>query len=79
VQDGPVLRIRIVPSQMAAAVDDRLEPRLGQAVTHQLLKLGVQDPQVTVERRQQLARSAGGKLKLIIADPAFAPARSYAR
>jgi phenylacetate-coenzyme A ligase PaaK-like adenylate-forming protein len=53
VQDGPVLRILIVPSHAAAAGDDPLETRLGQAVTHQLLKLGAQDPQVAVERRQQ--------------------------
>jgi phenylacetate-CoA ligase len=70
VQDGPVLRIRIVPSHAATASDDPLETRLGQAIAQQLLGLGVQDPQVTVERRHQLARSAGGKLKLVIADPA---------
>jgi hypothetical protein len=35
----------------------------------QLLGLGVRDPQVTVERRRELARTAGGKLKLVIADP----------
>jgi phenylacetate-CoA ligase len=69
VQDGPALRIRIVPTQAATAGDDRLETRLGQAVAQQLLGLGVRDPQVTVERRQELARSAGGKLKLVIADP----------
>jgi len=73
VQDGPVLRVLIVPSQAPAAVDERLETRLGQAVAQQLLGLGVHDPQVTVERRQQLPRSAGGKLKLVIADPATRP------
>jgi hypothetical protein len=61
-----------------ADADDTLETRLGQAVTHQLLKLGVQDPQVTVERRQQLLRTAGGKLKLVIADPTAQPVHTHA-
>ena len=73
VQDGLALRILIVPSSAVAEGDDRLEARLGQAVTHQLLGLGVDDPQVTVERRPTLPRSAGGKLKLVIADPAARP------
>jgi phenylacetate-CoA ligase len=79
VQDGPVLRIRIVASHAATAGDDLLETRVGQAVAQQLLKLGVQDPQVSVERRPKLARSAGGKLKLVIADPAARPVHSNAR
>ena len=79
VQDGPVLRIRIVPSHAAIASDDPLETRLGQAVAQQLLALGVQDPRVTVERCQQLPRGAGGKLKLVIADPATRPADAVAR
>jgi phenylacetate-CoA ligase len=79
VQDGPVLRVLVVPSQAATASDDPLEPRLGQAVAQQLLGLGVQAPQVTVERRQQLPRSAGGKLKLVIADPTARPVHTNAR
>jgi phenylacetate-CoA ligase len=79
VQDGPVLRVLIVTSHTAAAGTGALETRLGQAVTQQLLKLGVQDPQVTVERRPKLPRSAGGKLKLVIADPACPPVHSNAR
>jgi phenylacetate-CoA ligase len=79
VQDGPVLRIRIVASHTATAGDDPLEARLGQAVTQQLLGLGVQDPQISVERRPKLARSAGGKLKLVIADPAARPVHTNAR
>jgi phenylacetate-CoA ligase len=78
VQHGPVLRILIVPSHTATAGDDSLETQLGQAVTHQLLKLGVPDPQVTVERREQLRRSAGGKLKLVIADSASTPVHTNA-
>jgi putative adenylate-forming enzyme len=79
VQDGPVLRILVVPSQAATTSDDPLETRLGQAIAQQLLGLGVHDPQVTVERRQQLPRSAGGKLKLVIADPAARPVHTSAR
>jgi phenylacetate-CoA ligase len=79
VQDGPTLRVLIVPSRAATAGDDRLETRLGQAVTHQLLGLGVHDPQVTVERCQELPRSAGGKLKLVIADRTAPPVPSNAR
>jgi phenylacetate-CoA ligase len=79
VQDGPTLRVLIVPSRAATAGDDRLETRLGQAVTHQLLGLGVHDPQVTVERQQELPRSAGGKLKLVIADRTAPPVPSNAR
>jgi len=79
VQDGPALRILIVPSQAATASDDPLETRLGQAVAQQLLGLGVHDPQVTVERRPKLLRSAGGKLKLVIADPATRPVHTSAR
>ena len=77
-QDGPVLRVLIVPSHTAAAGNDPLETRLGQAVTQQLLGLGVHDPQVTVERRPKLARSAGGKLKLVIADPNCQPVHTNA-
>jgi phenylacetate-CoA ligase len=73
VQDGPILRILIVPSPAGSASDNRLETRLDQAVAQHLLGLGVQAPQVTVERRQELPRSAGGKLKLVIADPASRP------
>jgi putative adenylate-forming enzyme len=78
VQDGPVLRIRIVPSHATAAGNNELETRLDQAVTQQLLKLGVQEPQISVERRPGLARSAGGKLKLVIADPNCRPVHTNA-
>src|SRR5215207_3996176 len=78
VQDGPALRVRIVAGQAANADDDTLETRLGQAVVHQLLRLGVHDPQISVERRQQLPRSAGGKLTLVIADPNCRPVHTNA-
>jgi phenylacetate-CoA ligase len=77
VQHGSALHVLIVPRQAATAGDTSLEARLGQAVTQQLLGLGVHDPQVTVERRQQLARSAGGKLKLVVADPATQPVHTH--
>jgi phenylacetate-CoA ligase len=73
VQDGPVLRILVVPGRAVADGDGPLEARLGQAVTRQLQRLGVRDPQVTVECRHQLPRSAGGKLKLVTADPTAQP------
>jgi putative adenylate-forming enzyme len=78
VQDGPVLRIRIVPSH-AATADDALETRLSQALTRQLVGLGVHDPRITVERRSELPRSAGGKLKLVIADPTAQPVHTNTR
>jgi phenylacetate-coenzyme A ligase PaaK-like adenylate-forming protein len=73
IQEGALLRVLVVPrhpfSPAATGGDDRLETRLSDAITKQLLGLGVRDPQVTVERRRELARTAGGKLKLVIADP----------
>jgi phenylacetate-CoA ligase len=79
VQDGPALRILIVPSRAATADDHTLEARLVHAVTRHLLDLDVHDPQITVERHQQLSRSAGGKLKLVTADPATQPVPTHAR
>jgi phenylacetate-CoA ligase len=77
IQDGPLLRVLVVPRDpsrpAAPGGDDGLETRLSRAIAQQLLGLGVQDPQVTVERRSKLARTPGGKLKLVIADPARRP------
>jgi hypothetical protein len=39
-------------------------------VSRRLAELGVEEPQVTVERREELARSAGGKLQMVVANPA---------
>jgi hypothetical protein len=66
-------------SPAAAGSDDGLETRLSHTIAQQLLELGVQDPQVTVERRKELVRTAGGKLKLVIADPASRPVRTTTR
>jgi hypothetical protein len=77
VQDGPILRVLVVPrhppNPAAAAADDELETRLHHGITRQLLEIGVHHPHITVERRQALPRTAGGKLKLVIANPAPQP------
>jgi phenylacetate-CoA ligase len=65
VQEGPRLRILVVPRPSAGR---ELEARLRAAVAGRLTELGVDDPQVVVERREALARSAGGKLPLVVAD-----------
>jgi phenylacetate-CoA ligase len=79
IQDGPLLRVLVVPrhpsSPRVASGDERLETRLSQAIAQQLLELGVLHPQVAVERRDELVRTAGGKLKLVIADPARRPGK----
>ena len=77
VQDGPALRMLIVPSHAATAGDTELDTRLAQAVAGQLLGLGVHDPQVTVEQHRQLPRLPGGKLKLVVADPATQPVHAH--
>jgi phenylacetate-coenzyme A ligase PaaK-like adenylate-forming protein len=76
-QDGPALRILIVPSHATTAGDTQLDTRLAQAVAGQLLGLGVHDPQVTVEQHRQLPRLPGGKLKLVVADPATQPVHAH--
>jgi phenylacetate-CoA ligase len=65
IQEGPLLRILVVPRPSASR---QLEARLRAAVAGRLTELGVDDPQVVVERREALARSAGGKLPLVVAD-----------
>ena len=68
-QDGLVIAFSSSPRYLASpttAANDDLETWLGEAVARQLAQLGAPDPQVTVERRHELARSAGGKLKLVI-------------
>ncbi|MDQ4128927.1 MAG: hypothetical protein M3151_13440 [Actinomycetota bacterium] len=65
VQEGTRLRILVVPRPAAS---EGLEARLRSAVSRRLIELGVEEPRVTVERRGELARSAGGKLQLVVAD-----------
>ncbi|MEV6494503.1 AMP-binding protein, partial [Actinoplanes sp. NPDC051633] len=77
-QHGPALTVLIVPTRSsnaaAAGGASGLERRIQQAVVHKLVDLGIRDPQVTVECRDELPRSAAGKLKLVIADLAAQPA-----
>jgi phenylacetate-CoA ligase len=67
VQEGTSLRILVVPRPGASG---GLEGRLQTAVSRRLAELGVDEPRVVVERREGLSRSAGGKLQLVVADPA---------
>jgi len=66
-QEGPRLRILVVPRPAASG---ELAARLRDAASRRLAELGVEEPRVAVERRDGLARSAGGKLQLVVADPA---------
>jgi phenylacetate-CoA ligase len=66
-QEGASLRILVVPRWNARG---GLEARLRGAVSRRLAELGVEEPQVTVERREELARSAGGKLQMVVANSA---------
>jgi phenylacetate-CoA ligase len=67
VQEGSLLRILVVPRFGGGG---ELETRLRGAVSPRLVELGVEEPRVVVERREELPRSAGGKLQLVVADPA---------
>jgi phenylacetate-CoA ligase len=42
----------------------------GESLLILVAELGVREPRISVERRENLARSAGGKLQLVVADPA---------
>jgi phenylacetate-CoA ligase len=66
-QEGSFLRILVVPRREAGG---GLETRLRHAVSRRLAELGVEEPQVTVERREELARSSDGKLQMVVANPA---------
>ena len=67
VQEGESLLILVVARPSASS---ELEGRLRGAVSRRLAELGVREPRISVERRENLARSAGGKLQLVVADPA---------
>ena len=67
VQRGKGVLILVVARPSAGGT---LEGRLREAVSRRLASLGVTEPRVSVERRENLARSAGGKLQLVVADPA---------
>lgn len=67
VKSGPTLRILVVPREGAG---EGLEGRLREVVSRRLAEIGVEAPRVAVERREELTRSPGGKLQLVVADPA---------
>ena len=67
IQEGEGVLILVVARPSAGS---ELEERLRDAVSRRLAELGVRDPRVSVERRENLARSAGGKLQLVVADRA---------
>jgi phenylacetate-CoA ligase len=73
VQEGESVLILVVARPSAGS---ELEVRLREAVSRKLTELGVREPRVSVERRENLARSAGGKLQLVVADPAARAAHS---
>jgi hypothetical protein len=67
VQEGESVLILFVPRHSAS---NEIEGGLRKALSRKLTELGVREPRVSVERRENLARSAGGKLQLVVADPA---------
>jgi len=72
IQEGEGVRILVVARPSAG---DGLEKRLGDAMSRKLAELGVREPRVSVQRRDNLARSVGGKLQLVVADKAVRAAR----
>ncbi|HSK82122.1 MAG TPA: hypothetical protein VK902_01775 [Rubrobacter sp.] len=68
VQQGESVLILVVPRHSAGS---ELEGRLRKALSQKLADLGAREPRVSVERRENLPRSAGGKLQLVVADPAI--------
>jgi len=67
VQEGEGVHILVVAQPSAGG---GLEKGLREAVSRKLAGLGVSEPRVSVERRESLPRSAGGKLQLVVADRA---------
>jgi phenylacetate-CoA ligase len=63
VQEGPALRLRVALRNGA----DGAEERIGECVRGRLTELGVERPEVCVERVEALERSPGGKLQVVVA------------
>jgi phenylacetate-CoA ligase len=63
VQEGDGLRLRVALRDGADSAPERLRARLGA----RLAELGVPDPAVDVETVDELERSAGGKLQMVVA------------
>jgi phenylacetate-CoA ligase len=64
VQQGRRLLVRVVARGAAPGLEQRVRAGLGE----RLQALGVEGVQIDVERHEALARSAGGKLALVVAD-----------
>jgi hypothetical protein len=64
VQEGPRLRLLVVPRGEAPA----LEAGLHAAVEQRLRGLGVAEPVIEVERRRALVRQPSGKLQIVVGD-----------
>jgi hypothetical protein len=73
-QEGELLRILVVPR---GAAGSGLTERLRARVRRRLAELGVEDPNVVVERRGELQRSPSGKLQLVVADPVAHRVRTF--
>jgi phenylacetate-CoA ligase len=76
VQQGDHLVLRLVLVDGAPVADT--SERLKDHITAALRRIGVSDPHLEVEPCATIDRPAGGKLQLVVADPA-APAASYRR
>jgi phenylacetate-coenzyme A ligase PaaK-like adenylate-forming protein len=63
VQEGAGLRVRVALRNGAAGAEDRL----GERVRGRLAELGVERPEVRVERVDALERSPAGKLQVVVA------------
>jgi phenylacetate-coenzyme A ligase PaaK-like adenylate-forming protein len=63
VQQGEALRLRVALRNSSEGA----EARLGERVCARLAELGVERPDVSVERVEALERSAGGKLQVVVA------------
>jgi phenylacetate-coenzyme A ligase PaaK-like adenylate-forming protein len=64
VQEGEALRLRVALRNGSEGA----EARLGERVRGRLAELGVERPEVSVERVEALERSAGGKLQVVVAE-----------
>jgi putative adenylate-forming enzyme len=73
IQERSSLRLLVVPRRGMSG--EGLETRLRNAVSRRLVELGMDEPRIIVELRRELARSAGGKLQLVVADKTAAGRR----
>lgn len=63
VQEGERLRLRVALRNGAAGAEERL----GESVRGRLAELGIAEPEVCVERVNQLERTSAGKLQVVVA------------